>query len=235
MKLILMNDDLYKTYSSEQKREIFKQSNLCVNIQNDGNFVIASKYKNIGYISYTELIELVNETISKDIRFTKKHPQFQTYNCIESIFSLENTDPKLEDPELSNSYQGNKIWCIAYDTGFKNIEIVDDIVCLTKKEAENIAKDLCEQDLWKGTELTVVGIPVNNIDYGDTFYSPTDEDSLKDGIVEIPDDLFYTLAKDAHLANMTVTDYANELLKKYIDEKEREKGNHPYTEDELPF
>lgn len=223
MKLLLLSDSAYDDLSFQLGLEARAQLDLIVDIQQSGINVEKSKHTAPGPISSDALVETVTQSIFSSIGYIKEPidtPEtFKTENCPDNVsencamYVSDENYVKIDDPELSPAYEDNKIWVIAYDTGFKNIEVVQNGVYNTKKEAEDAALDLCDSDIYIGTELTVIGLPMKNIEYGDTAFTPGEDE---DELIEIEDDLFFKLAKMAHLENITVNELAAKILEESI-------------------
>lgn len=232
MKLILLTEEQYDDVKFQLGDNIKEVPEFIADIKKDGVNIEKSKITRTGPVPPDKLIKIVVETIFKNVGFIEEpkegiqhigkcgrfdvykdvsQPKFQTSNYTKDT---PTNSVGYEDPELSNAYQDAKIWCIAYDTGFKTIELLETGVYITKQKAEDAAKEMSDTDMFRGTELTVIGIPIKNIDYGDTFFVPGDEE---DELVEISDELFLELAKQAHKQNVTVNELANTLLRAYID------------------
>ena len=185
-------------------------------------YVLNKIDKTLQYLNYSFKLEISNRGFGNfDVKDFKpeKGGVMKRYGIKKVDYTLygkidlnDINQSSIEDPELSPAYEDSKLWVIAYDTGFKNIEIVENGTYTTKKQAEDVAKELSNTDMFIGTELTVIGIPIKNINYGDTFFVPGEEESL----IEIEDNLFFEMAKRAHQENKTVNELANELLGEHI-------------------
>lgn len=203
MKLIMIQDHVYKELASKipvGDIQIIQSSDFIADIEKNRINVIKSRYSRQGFKTPEELMDIIAE---------------QIFRAGGGIFKSETKPVVIDDPELdSDVYDRNCLWVLVYDNEKGQPEVVMDRIFINEEEATLGAKELVAEDAsFDGKEISVVGVPFQNLKYGKTIPGFVEE------TIDISDETFLKLAKTAHEQNITLNELVTNLLQEYIDDK----------------